>query len=41
MTVMTKMKTFATAAGFAATLMVGGASMASADEVTLTMAVPD
>ncbi len=41
MTVMTKMKTFATAAGFAATLMVGGASMASAEEVTLTMAVPD
>lgn len=41
MTVMTKMKTFATAAGFAATLLVGGASMASAEDVTLTMAVPD
>ena len=41
MTVITKMKTFATAAGFAATLMVGGASLASAEEVVLTMAVPD
>ncbi|MCB1433106.1 MAG: extracellular solute-binding protein [Alphaproteobacteria bacterium] len=41
MTVMTKVKGFATAAGFAATLMVGGATFASADEVTLTMAVPD
>ena len=34
MTVMTKMKGFATAAGFAATLMVGGATYASAEEVT-------
>ena len=41
MTVMTKVKGFATAAGFAATLMVGGATFASAEEVTLTMAVPD
>ena len=41
MTVMTKLKGFATAAGFAATLMVGGATYASAEEVTLTMAVPD
>ena len=41
MTVMTKMKGFATAAGFAATLLVGGATYASAEEVTLTMAVPD
>jgi multiple sugar transport system substrate-binding protein len=41
MTVMTKVKGLATAVGFAATLMVGGATFASADEVTLTMAVPD
>jgi multiple sugar transport system substrate-binding protein len=41
MTVMTKMKGFATAASFAATLLVGGATYASAEEVTLTMAVPD
>lgn len=41
MTVMTKMKGFAAAAGFAATLMTGGATYALADEVTLTMAVPD
>jgi len=41
MTVMTRLKGFATAAGFAAALMVGGATFASADEVTLTMAVPD
>ena len=41
MTVKTKLKRFATAASFAATLLVGGATFASADEVTLTMAVPD
>ena len=41
MTVMKKISGFATAAGFAATLMVGAASFASAEEVTLTMAVPD
>src|SRR5260221_10872355 len=41
MTVMTKMKGLATAAGFATVLMTGGATYASADEVTLTMAVPD
>jgi multiple sugar transport system substrate-binding protein len=41
MTVMTRVKALATAAGFAATLMVGGATAASAEEVTLTMAVPD
>ena len=39
MTVMTKMKGFTAAAGFAATLLVGGATYASAEEVTLTMAV--
>jgi multiple sugar transport system substrate-binding protein len=41
MTVMTKVKALTGAAGFALTLMVGGATMASAEEVTLTMAVPD
>ena len=41
MTVMTKMKGFAVAAGFAATLMTGGATYALAEDVTLTMAVPD
>ena len=41
MTVMTKMKGFAAAAGFAATLMTGGATYRPAEEVTLTMAVPD
>ncbi len=41
MTVMTKLKGFATAAGFAATLMVGGATYAFAEDITLTMAVPD
>ena len=41
MTVVTKVKGFAAAAGFAATLLAGGATYASAEEVTLTMAVPD
>ena len=41
MTVVTKMKGFAAAAGLAATLMTGGATYALAEEVTLTMAVPD
>ncbi|TMJ38874.1 MAG: carbohydrate ABC transporter substrate-binding protein [Alphaproteobacteria bacterium] len=41
MTAMTKLKGLASAAGLAAVLMTGGATMASADEVTLTMAVPD
>lgn len=41
MTVMTKMKGFAAAASLAATLLAGGATYASAEEVTLTMAVPD
>lgn len=41
MTVMTKMKALTTAAGFASVLMVGGASFAYSEEVTLTMAVPD
>ena len=41
MTVMTKVKALTTAAGFAATLMVGGATFAYAEDVTLTMAVPD
>ncbi|WP_373505338.1 ABC transporter substrate-binding protein [Aestuariivirga sp.] len=41
MTVMTKLKALATASGFAATLLVGGATIASAEEITLTMAVPD
>ncbi|HEY3147951.1 MAG TPA: hypothetical protein VGJ75_16465, partial [Dongiaceae bacterium] len=37
----TKIKGLVTAAGFAASLMTGGATVAFADEVTLTMAVPD
>ena len=41
MTVTTKIKGIVTAAGFAASLMTGGATVAFADEVTLTMAVPD
>jgi multiple sugar transport system substrate-binding protein len=41
MTVTTKIKGLVTAAGFAASLMTGGATVAFADEVTLTMAVPD
>jgi multiple sugar transport system substrate-binding protein len=41
MTAMTKLKGLATAASFAATLLVGGASIASAEDITLTMAVPD
>jgi multiple sugar transport system substrate-binding protein len=41
MTVTTKIKGLVTAAGFAASLMTGGATVALADEVTLTMAVPD
>ena len=41
MTAMTKVKRLATAASFAATLLVGGVTYASAEEVTLTMAVPD
>ena len=41
MTEMPKLKGLATAAGLAATLLAGGATYASAEEVTLTMAVPD
>jgi multiple sugar transport system substrate-binding protein len=41
MTAMTKIQGLATAAGFALTLFVCGANLASAEEVTLTMAVPD
>ena len=41
MTAMTKLKGLATVAGFAATLFVGGATVASAEDITLTMAVPD
>ena len=41
MTVMTRLKALATASGFAATLFVGGATIASAEDVVLTMAVPD
>jgi multiple sugar transport system substrate-binding protein len=41
MTVMTKLKGVAVAASLAATLMTGGATIAAAEEVTLTMAVPD
>jgi multiple sugar transport system substrate-binding protein len=41
MTVITKAKGVIAAAGFAASLMTGGAISAFADEVTLTMAVPD
>jgi multiple sugar transport system substrate-binding protein len=40
MTVMTKVKGLAIAAGFAASLL-GGASTAWSEEVVLTMAVPD
>lgn len=41
MTIMTKMKEVATAFSFAALMSVGGATLASAEDVTLTMAVPD
>ena len=41
MTAMTKLKGLATAFSFATVLMVGGATTASAEDVTLTMAVPD
>ncbi len=41
MTVMTKVKGLAIAAGFAATLLAGGANVALAEDVVLTMAVPD
>ena len=41
MTAMTKIQGLATAAGFALTLAVGGASYASAEDVVLHMAVPD
>jgi multiple sugar transport system substrate-binding protein len=41
MTVMTKLKGFAAAASLGATLLAGGATFAAADEVVLTMAVPD
>ena len=41
MTAMTKLKGLATASGFAAALLVGGATYASAEDITLTMAVPD
>jgi multiple sugar transport system substrate-binding protein len=41
MTVSTKIKGIVAAAGLAATLMTGGAISAYAEEVTLTMAVPD
>ena len=41
MTVSTKIKGLVAAAGFAATLMTGGAMSAYAEDVTLTMAVPD
>src|SRR5262245_65755840 len=41
MTVSTKIKGVVAAVGFTATLMTGGAMSAYADEVTLTMAVPD
>ena len=41
MTEMQRLKGLATAAGLAATLLAGGATFASAEEVTLTMAVPD
>jgi multiple sugar transport system substrate-binding protein len=41
MTEMPKLKGLATAAGLAATLLAGGATYALAEEVTLTMAVPD
>jgi multiple sugar transport system substrate-binding protein len=41
MTVSTKIKGLVAAAGFAAALMTGGAMSAYAEDVTLTMAVPD
>jgi len=41
MTELPKFKGLATAAGLAATLLAGGVQYASAEEVTLTMAVPD
>ena len=41
MTAMTKIQGLATAAGFALALFVGGATTASAEDVTLRMAVPD
>jgi multiple sugar transport system substrate-binding protein len=41
MKIMTKMKGVATAFSFAALMSVGGASLASAEDVTLTMAAPD
>ena len=41
MTVMTKVKGLTVAAGFAAALLTGSATMAFAEDVTLTMAVPD
>ena len=41
MTVSTKIKGIVAAAGVAATLMTGGAMSAYAEDVTLTMAVPD
>ncbi len=41
MTVMTKVKGLALSASFAATLLAGAATMAKAEDVTLTMAVPD
>ena len=41
MTAMTRMKGLAAAASFAALFMVGGATYASAEDVTLRMAVPD
>ena len=41
MTVSTKIKGIVAAAGFAATLVTGGAMSAYAEDVTLTMAVPD
>ena len=40
MTIMTKMKGVATAFSFAALMSVGGASLASAEDVTLTKAAP-
>jgi multiple sugar transport system substrate-binding protein len=41
MTVMTKIKSFGMAASLAATVLAGGATFASAEDVVLTMAVPD
>ena len=37
----TKLKSFAAALGFASLMSIGGAVQASAEDVTLTMAVPD